>query len=221
MNLHKDKFISPTIYQELRGLEVKRNGKVEHSDLTHDDQIFSYLMALYVWYNGKNLRETFGIEKNAIQTEDSIDDIVELEGSKESANMIPSIANANRLETSEMSNIERAIAEIKKNQGILLSEFKNRELKHDEERLKILLMNPIARKAYADKYKISVDAVSFDDGTSYDDPQNSMGLPPSLFNDFYKSDDELDSSSIYNSISAMDLSREQMYRQTYEDDSLH
>ena len=52
MRLHKDKFISPTIYQELRGLEVKRNGKVEHSDLTHDDQIFSYIMAMYVWYEG-------------------------------------------------------------------------------------------------------------------------------------------------------------------------
>ena len=49
MNLHKDKFISPTIYNELRGLEVKKNGKVEHSALGHDDQIFSYLMAIYVW----------------------------------------------------------------------------------------------------------------------------------------------------------------------------
>ena len=52
---HKDKFISPTLYQELRGLEVKKSGKVEHSDLTHDDNLFSYLMALYVWYEGKTL----------------------------------------------------------------------------------------------------------------------------------------------------------------------
>ena len=72
MNFHKDKFISPTLYEEMRGLEVKRNGKVEHSDLTHDDQIFSYLMALYVWYEGKNLREDFGIEKSPPDAADSI-----------------------------------------------------------------------------------------------------------------------------------------------------
>ena len=35
---HKDKFISPTLYQEMRGMEVKKNGFVGHSDLTHDDQ---------------------------------------------------------------------------------------------------------------------------------------------------------------------------------------
>ena len=45
MELHKDKFIS-----QLQTLEVKRNGKVEHSDNGHDDTIFAYLMALYVWY---------------------------------------------------------------------------------------------------------------------------------------------------------------------------
>ena len=42
---HKDKIISPIIYNELLGMEIKRNGKVEHSASTHDDQIFSMLMA--------------------------------------------------------------------------------------------------------------------------------------------------------------------------------
>ena len=40
---HKDKIISPTIYEELCGMEVKKNGKVEHSSNTHDDQVFSWL----------------------------------------------------------------------------------------------------------------------------------------------------------------------------------
>ena len=42
---HKDKIISPIIYNELLGMEIKRNGKVEHSASTHDDQVFSMLMA--------------------------------------------------------------------------------------------------------------------------------------------------------------------------------
>ena len=49
---HKDKIISPIIYEELLGMEIKRNGKVEHSNSTHDDQVFSMLLALYVWYEG-------------------------------------------------------------------------------------------------------------------------------------------------------------------------
>lgn len=42
---HKDKFISPIIYNEMLGMEIKKNGKVEHSNSTHDDQVFSMLMA--------------------------------------------------------------------------------------------------------------------------------------------------------------------------------
>ena len=67
---HKDKFISPIIYEEMLGMEIKRNGKVEHSASTHDDQVFSMLMALYVWYEGVNLSERFGIKKCSIKTDD-------------------------------------------------------------------------------------------------------------------------------------------------------
>ena len=61
---HKDKFIAPILLKEMEAMEVKKNGKVEHSDNSHDDQVFSYLMALYVWYEGKNLAENFHIIKN-------------------------------------------------------------------------------------------------------------------------------------------------------------
>ena len=81
---HKDKFVSPIILDEMKHMVVKRSGKVEHSDNSHDDQVFSYLMALYVWYDGKNLAENFGIVKNTIRTdadeellENEIDDNIE------------------------------------------------------------------------------------------------------------------------------------------------
>ena len=66
---HKDKFIAPILHQEMEAMEVKKNGKVEHSDNSHDDQVFSYLMALYVWYDGKNLAENFHITKNTLKTD--------------------------------------------------------------------------------------------------------------------------------------------------------
>lgn len=76
--LHKDKFVAPILHQEMQAMEVKKNGKVEHSQNSHDDQVFSYLMALYVWYDGKNLAERFHIIKNTIKT-DQDEDIEELE----------------------------------------------------------------------------------------------------------------------------------------------
>lgn len=76
VNYHKDKFICPTLHEEMSGMQVKRNGKVEHSDNTHDDQVFSYLMALYVWYEGKNIMENWNIMKNTIRT-DTDEEILE------------------------------------------------------------------------------------------------------------------------------------------------
>ena len=67
---HKDKFICPLLHHEMECMEVKKNGKVEHSDTTHDDQVFSYLMAMYVWYDGENLAERYGIQKNTIKTDE-------------------------------------------------------------------------------------------------------------------------------------------------------
>ena len=55
MENYKSKFISPIIYGELTTLETKKNGRIEHSDNAHDDQIFSYLMALYVCMKEKTL----------------------------------------------------------------------------------------------------------------------------------------------------------------------
>lgn len=86
---HKDKFVAPIILEEMKAMQVKKNGKVEHSDRSHDDQVFSYLMALYVWYDGHNLIENFGIRKSTIKT-DTNDDIesVEIEDALEAKEKI-------------------------------------------------------------------------------------------------------------------------------------
>ena len=69
MENHKDKFISPILYKELETLEVKRSGRIEHTSKGHDDQVFSYLMALYVWYEGKDLADKFGMQVCPIKTD--------------------------------------------------------------------------------------------------------------------------------------------------------
>ncbi len=59
------------IYHELETMQVKkRTGKVEHADGAHDDQVFSYLMALYVLFRGSNLMENWGIQRTTIKTDE-------------------------------------------------------------------------------------------------------------------------------------------------------
>ena len=214
MNLHKDKFISPTIYQELRGLEVKRNGKVEHSDNTHDDQIFSYLMAIYVWYDGKNLREIYGVDKGAIKTEDDVDDVLEMESANDSVDITKQLAAVNRTPDSAEDKLDAQLAEMKKAQGILYSDFIKKQRKEELTQLAELLKNPVNRQAYANKYKISVDSVSLEDGTTFDD-NGLQTLPDSLFTDFNKDEEEMVASSIYNSLNSIMNSQDQV------DDSIH
>ena len=214
MNLHKDKFISPTIYQELRGLEIKRNGKVEHSDNTHDDQIFSYLMAIYVWYDGKNLREIYGVDKGAIKTEDDVDDVLEMESANDSVDITNQLAAVNRTPDSAEDKLDSQLAEMKKAQGILFTDFIKKQRKEELVQLAELLKNPANRQAYANKYKISVDSVSLEDGTTFDD-NGLQTLPDSLFTDFNKDEEEMSASSIYNSLNS------NMNSQDSVDDTIH
>ena len=214
MNLHKDKFISPTIYQELRGLEIKRNGKVEHSDNTHDDQIFSYLMAIYVWYDGKNLREIYGVDKGAIKTEDDVDDVLEMESANDSVDITNQLAAVNRTPDSAEAKLDAQLTEMKKAQGILFTDFIKKQRKEELAQLAELLKNPANRQAYANKYKISVDSVSLEDGTTFDD-NGLQTLPDSLFTDFNKDEEEMSASSIYNSLNS------NMNSQDSVDDTIH
>lgn len=74
MRLHKDKFVSPILYKELKTLEVKKNGRIEHVSTGHDDQVFSYLMALYVWCYGKDLMERWGLQKGTLKTDEDLEE---------------------------------------------------------------------------------------------------------------------------------------------------
>ena len=191
---HKDKFISPTLYEEMRGLEVKKN-RVEHSDLTHDDQIFSYLLANYVWYYGKNLRENFGIQKFGIKTEDSVDDVVDLNnGVEEVGSIVEEMVSLTRDDTDPL-NIQ--LAQMNQAKGMMFSEYVAKQKQIEEERLKVLLQNPKIKEAYAKNYGISPDMV-----TAGTDDHFGMheSLPDSVFTDFIKDPSEMDQGSIYHTL---------------------
>ena len=171
---HKDKFISPIIYKQLETLEVKKNGKVEHSSNGHDDQIFSYLMALYVWYYGKDVMERWNVYKHSIRTDEDLEDgVIPIEEKYDS------ILDKVHDEFEDRNNVKEQIDILNKGMGITFEEHLLQQQANDEEALRQLLMtNPLARKAYAEKYANQYNPIN----------QNGMyTIPPAIFQEFNNS----------------------------------
>ena len=124
---HKDKFVAPVLHNEMKSMQIKKNGKVEHSDKTHDDQVFSYLMALYVWYDGQNLVENFGLRKSTIKT-DANEELEELDiedaiEKKERIDFNSSTFEHNEEISKELDWIEKDIATYKTANDVEYNQF--------------------------------------------------------------------------------------------------
>lgn len=149
MDNHKARFIARILYEELCTLEVKKNGKIEHADNAHDDQIFSYLMALYVWYYGKNLMENFGLDKRMIQTDTEED--VEVDALGEDYGYEDIVTG---IETEPDGQLEAQLNYIRSDKTILYNEFLEREKAKDEQAMKDILRTKLGRQAYAEQFHI-------------------------------------------------------------------
>lgn len=183
---HKDKFIAPILHSEMQSMEVKKNGKVEHSQNSHDDQVFSYLMALYVWYDGKNLAENFRIIKNTIKT-DQDEELEELsiEDSIESTEHVDLESDLYDPE----SDIGETLSFIERNAKIITSnDFKSKQYFDKLEKRDLLLStNKSAREAYCKEYGLGEEMFINSNSTTM------ITLPDSIFDcdtDFGYDDDE-------------------------------
>lgn len=175
MENHKDKFISRRIYNELIGMEVKRNGKVEHSTNTHDDQVFSYLMALYIWYEGKNLKEAFGIEKTTIKTDESIDEVIF--GLEEKYGSI--MEEIIMLNNPTQQEIKEDLKDMEQKKGKLFNEWVREEMKKDEDAMNAILSTRLGREAYSRQFNTPIEELE----------QGRTAIPDSVFTGFYSDDD--------------------------------
>ena len=148
MDYHKDKFISPIIMNELNGLEIKKN-RVDHSNTTHDDQIFSMLMALYVWYYGKDLMANYGIRTYNIRTdEDYQESMIDNEQSTSYVEVL-----TDNTENSE--EVEEQINIMKKGQGILYEEFLLHQQEQDNRIIEQMMSNRLFRETFNRTYNRS------------------------------------------------------------------
>ena len=177
---HKDKIISPIIYNELLGMEIKRNGKVEHSDSTHDDQVFSMLMALWVWYEGINLGERYGIKKTAIKTDDEVDEPVDWFGD-DTVEIVESFNTKDELDM----DIERSLTEAIKAGGVQMNDFLEKRRAEERAQFESMVNTPLGEKAYRNMYNIP----SSEPINKYINDGDSSTIPDSVFLGFYSPSD--------------------------------
>lgn len=194
MDNHKSRFIARIIYEELCTLEVKKNGRIEHADNAHDDQIFSYLMALFVWYYGKNLMETYGLDKRMIHTDAEED--VEVDPLGEDYGMEDITGGIEN--TTEVNNqIQSQLNYLNSTHVILYNEFLAQEKAKDEQALKEILRTKVGREAYAEQFHIDVNDLN---------TTALYQIPDHAFNDIYGSGTQ-EKSALQREFEAMDIPR--------------
>ena len=163
MTYHKDKFNAEIIYNELNQLEVKKNGRIEHTDNGHDDTIFAYLWALYVWYYGKNLTENWHIIKSELKTdEESEFDETIYEESKLINLGMEIVADGYEDDAEDETDVAGQIKAI--SQGYTLhTDFMKKQEEESKLAMKNLINNnPLAKKAYCKEYNIQDDDLEFE-----------------------------------------------------------
>ena len=165
MENHKRRFISPIIFNELTTLEVKKNGRIEHADNYHDDQVFSYLMALYVWYEGKDLMENFNLDKGTLTTDSAEEEVLGLDEAYDDI--------VYGIEQDEDSAVKQQIDYLNSAKAVSYNQWQQSQFISDQEALKDLLKDKRAREAYAKKYNTDPDALI--------DDYSMTELPPSVF----------------------------------------
>lgn len=177
MEYHKDKFVSPIIYSELETLEVKRNGKIEHASNGHDDQIFSYLIALYVWYYGKNVMETWNIQKQSIRTDQDADEgIISLEEQYDDI-----FEDVMIDEHDDPNDVKGQLEYLNQTKAVSYEQALINQQMQDEQALHMLIQNnPLAKKAFENKYGMEYENNNFGNYT----------IPNSVFMNFNNFDDK-------------------------------
>lgn len=177
---HKDKIISPIIYNELLGMEIKKNGKVEHSASTHDDQVFSMLMALYVWYEGVNLGERFGLKKVSIKTDDEVDEQIDYYND-DSVEIVESFSTKDELD----EEIEGTLNDMKRAGGVLMEDFVEQRRAEEKAKFEQLVHTTLGERAYRQTYGIPDDKPI----NNYVNGGDSVNIPEAVFRSFYNPTD--------------------------------
>ena len=155
---HRDKFNTKELYDELCTMVVKPNGKTEHSEGAHDDLIFSYLWALYVFYYGEDLASRFHLMKTEIYTDDHYDETsfnLQEEYADTYENLDPGVFK-DQDDPSQVI-IDEQMKIINSNKSITLEEFYRKQVEKEQKILDQLVQTPGGAEAVSKAYHINKD----------------------------------------------------------------
>lgn len=158
---HYDKFISPIIYEELKNLEIKKNGKIDHSANSHDDTIFSYLYAIYPIYFGKNVKENWNIRIPTLKTAD--DEAEEIFKDFEATEVV---AIYKELENEDDRIVQDQLKKFNKDK--LFSQFMEQQRMENESAMANILSTKLGRDAFANQYNIPREQLDNEDSNGFD-----------------------------------------------------
>ena len=154
---HRDKFAAKDIYDELCTMVVKPNGKVEHADDAHDDLVFSYLWALYVFYKGEDLATRFHLMKTEIFTDDHYDETSYsleeeyMEGEDLDSEVFKDASDITASMVDEQMKI------LKQNNRVTMEEFAKKQMEEEQRALAKIRSTSAGRQAISDAYHVPVD----------------------------------------------------------------
>ena len=155
---HRDKFNTPEIYDELCTMVVKPNGKTEHNDDAHDDLIFSYLWALYVFYYGEDLVNRFHLMKTEIQTDDNYSETsFDLEENVEDEIRLDSMQFGGAYDNDSAQDINSQIEYLSSSKSISMEELNQKIIDSDSSFIDRLMMTDFGRDIYAKHNHLNKD----------------------------------------------------------------
>ena len=189
MEDHKDKFVSPIIYEELKNLEVKKTGRIDHSAQSHDDAVFSYLLSLYPLYYGKNVTENWGIRIPNLQTEqhEAEEPIFQSFEATEGINISSDLEGMHGRVEQQLKDLDDGT--------MLYKDWLEQQRQEDQEALQKILSTPVGRKAYSQKFNKPIEEL--------EDPANQYSMLGTIdqfykdMNDPYSSVDDDDEDDFY------------------------
>lgn len=154
---HYDKFISPIIHEELKNLEIKKTGRIDHSSNSHDDTIFAYLYSIYPIYYGKNVRENWHIAIPTLRTAD--DEAQEIFQDFEATEAISIVQDIENMENDDMITDQLKTL----NKDKLYHQFVAQQKAENDMAMASILATKIGREAYARQFNIPIEQIETED----------------------------------------------------------
>jgi hypothetical protein len=154
---HYDKFISPILYEELKNLEIKKTGRIDHSANSHDDSTFSYLYSIYPIYYGKNVRENWHISVPTLRTAD--DEAQEIFQDFDATEAVSIVRDLENIEHDDM--VQDQLKALDKTK--LYQQFLEQQKAENDAAMAQILATKIGREAYSRQYNVPIEQLEGDE----------------------------------------------------------